>query len=221
MMTRQPQDTPNAMPPTAIAEPRVLSRSDRQTSDERLALAEFDSVVRENQRGIFHLLLGWTRDEERADALTQETFLRAWRHRAGFRGDAAVSTWLRRIAVNVAEDDRRSRRQSFWRRILRRPTHDDADLQDGMPLSARSTAPSAERSLLDRERLDAVWRAVGALPERQQQVFRLRHLGELPLREIADVLGLAEGTVKVHLFRATQAVRAASDKTLEPEETTP
>lgn len=196
-----------------LARPLVPDRTLPDTADQaenRSALANFDTVVLEHQRGIFRLLLGWTRDEERADALTQETFLRAWRHRSGFRGDAAVSTWLRRIAVNVAEDDRRSRRQGFWRRILRRPSHESAADPTTDPANdvAMST-PSAERSLLGRERLDAVWRAVAALPRRQQQVFRLRHLGELPLKDIADTLGLAEGTVKVHLSRATHAVRTS------------
>lgn len=196
--------------PTAATEdlPMPLTDTGRTSqirTSQAQALADFDQVVRDHQRGIFRLLLGWTRDEERADALTQETFLRAWRHRDGFRGEAAVGTWLRRIAVHVAEDDRRSRRQGFWRRILRRPRHDE----DRMP-EVPTPTPSAENSLLGRERLDAVWRAVAALPARQQQVFRLRHLGELSLREIADVLGLAEGTVKIHLHRATHSVRATA-----------
>ena len=169
------------------------------------ALADFDQVMRDHQRGIFRLLLGWTRDEERADALTQETFLRAWRHRAGYRGEASVATWLRRIAVHVAEDDRRSRRQGFWRRILQRPDRQP----DALP-GVAANAPSAEKALLGKEQLDAVWRTVEGLPKRQQQVFRLRHLSELSLREISDVLGLAEGTVKIHLHRATHTVRAGA-----------
>lgn len=191
-------------PVAATAASRPVSATRLRAEERALLLADFDAVVRRHQQAVFRLLLGWVRDEERADALVQETFLRAWRHREGFRGDAAVGTWLRRIAVHVAEDDRRSRKQGFWRRILGRPREETETALD----QAQQPAPSAERDVLGRERLAAVWDAVGALPDRQQQVFRLRHLDGLAVREIADVLELAEGTVKVHLSRATHSVRA-------------
>ena len=81
--------------------------------------AEFDDLVREHQGRIYRVLWCELRDEEAAANLTQECFLKAYRGRAEFRGEAGVATWLVRIAVNLARDHQRSQRQKFWRRLLK------------------------------------------------------------------------------------------------------
>ena len=80
--------------------------------------AEFDDIVREHQARIYRVLWCELRDDEAAATLTQDCFLKAYRGRAEFRGEASVSTWLVRIAVNLARDYQRNRRQGFWRRLL-------------------------------------------------------------------------------------------------------
>src|ERR1051326_6818464 len=82
------------------------------------AADDFDAIVRLHQRRIFRLLLAMLRDEDIAETLTQETFLRAYRKRADFRGEGRLDGWLMRIAVNLGRDHIRSRRGGFWEGLV-------------------------------------------------------------------------------------------------------
>jgi RNA polymerase sigma-70 factor (ECF subfamily) len=165
-------------------------------------LADFDAVVRDHQPAVFRFLLASLREREPAENLTQECFLRAYQARRSFRGDASVRTWLMRIAVNLAHDYRKSARLRFWRQTAQ------ASLDVGFTadwLADRHSSPEAETSA--REQVRAVWRAAAELSERQRTVFLLRFVEEMEIQEIAAAVGLQEGTVKAHLFRAVDAVR--------------
>jgi RNA polymerase sigma-70 factor (ECF subfamily) len=113
-----------------------------------------------------------------------------------------VRTWLMRIAVNLVIDHRKSARLRFWRRAAQ--TSLDVSFT-GDWLADRRSSPEAEASA--REQVRAVWKATAALSERQRTVFLLRFVEEMEIREIAAAVGLQEGTVKAHLFRAVDAVR--------------
>ncbi len=165
----------------------------------------FEDLLRAHQKRVFRVLLGWVRDPEMADSLTQECFLRAYRARAGFRGDASPETWLLRIAVNIGRDHVKSRRSGFWRRLLSLD-RSDAEGQVAVPEVA-DRASSPEQAVLAKERLARVERRVESLSPMQRAVFQLRFLEEMPLEEIARTLGLRIGTVKVHLARAVGALR--------------
>ena len=165
-------------------------------------LADFDAVVRDHQPAVFRFLLSSLREREAAENLTQECFLRAYQARRSFRGDASVRTWLMRIAVNLANDHRKSARLRFWRRAAQ-TSLDVAFTGDW--LADRRSSPEA--GAMAREQVKAVWQVVAALSERQRTVFLLRFVEEMEIREIAATVGLQEGTVKAHLFRAVDAVR--------------
>jgi RNA polymerase sigma-70 factor (ECF subfamily) len=164
--------------------------------------ADFDDMVRLHQRGIHRLLLTLVRDPEEAGNLTQECFLRAYRARDGFRGQASMRTWLGSIAVNLARDHAKNRRQSFWRRLF---ASREEPAQAAEQVAA--SAPSPERVLLAREALAAVWAAVDKLPGNQRTAFLLRFVEEMSLEEIAQVMDIEVGTVKSHLARAVGALR--------------
>ena len=165
---------------------------------------DFNGIVARHQKQIYRILLAMVRIADVADTLTQECFLRAFKERRGFRGDSSMATWLIRIAINLATDHNRSRRWAFWRRI-ERPEHMDA-------IQALDGHRSAEQSLLNRERVESVWSAVEKLPARQKAVFLLRFAEEMPLDAIAEATGLKIGTVKSHLFRGIEAVKASCDR---------
>jgi RNA polymerase sigma-70 factor (ECF subfamily) len=134
-------------------------------------------------------LLGWpsNRDGEVEDML-QNVFLAAWQHRAQFRGHSSIKTWLTRIAIN--ECRRRQRRHAVfckWWTSLRPASHEDVGADD--PLARRETSETV-RSAMQR------------LSNRQREVVVLYYLEELTAREVADVLGLKQGTVEVRLSRA-------------------
>ncbi|HEX6881225.1 MAG TPA: sigma-70 family RNA polymerase sigma factor [Terriglobales bacterium] len=169
-----------------------------------LAHEEFDDLVREHQQRIFRVVMALVRDSELASNLTQDCFVRAYEKRASFRGDASVSTWLIRIAVNLVRDHVRNRRQSFWKKLFHRSADEDVASTIEHVRDGRSTI---EHQLVAREELAAVWLAVSKLTHQQREVFTLRFSEEMSLEEIAAVLDVKLGTVKTHLSRAIAAVR--------------
>ncbi len=170
-----------------------------------IAVEDFDSIVRRYQRRVFRVLFVHLGDADSADTLTQECFLRAYRKRESFRGQCRIDTWLLRIAVNLAHDHRRSRRSSFWKRLVGLEGNDP----DTAPPEFADPRGSPERVILARRQLQAVWTAANRLPAQQRAVFLLRFAEEMTLSEIAAVMDWKLGSVKTHLFRAIGAVRTA------------
>jgi RNA polymerase sigma-70 factor (ECF subfamily) len=183
---------------------RLTDLASTAAGTERIAAGEFEAIVLANQRRIFHVLCSLVRDRETADILTQECFLRAYRKRHSFRGEASVGTWLVRIAMNLARDHARNRRVAFWRKLFQRGEDERGERR---VLETPDPTPSPERVLLAREQLESVWAAVEQLPHQQRTAFALRFAGDMSLGEIADVMDLEVGTVKGHLFRAVSAVK--------------
>ncbi len=166
-------------------------------------MGDFDALVEAHRPRIFRFLLASLRDRETAENLTQDCFMRAYKARAQFRGESGAATWLMHIAANLVRDHESSSRLKFWRRNLR-PEVDLNDVSDWMPDRQRS--PEAVAAA--KEQVRAIWSAAANLSERQRTVFLLRFVEDMDLLEIAAVTGMKEGTVKAHLFRALQAVRA-------------
>jgi RNA polymerase sigma-70 factor (ECF subfamily) len=166
-------------------------------------LEDFDSLVRLHRPRVFRFLLASLRDRETAENLTQDCFVKAYQARGGFRGASSVATWFLQIAANLVRDHESSNRLKFWRRNL----HSGADVADLAPvIPDRQQSP--EEQALVREQVRAIWSAAAELSARQRTVFLLRFVEDMDLLEIAEVTGMKEGTVKVHLFRALQSVRA-------------
>jgi RNA polymerase sigma-70 factor (ECF subfamily) len=159
-------------------------------------VADFDAVVRAWWSRVYRFALASLRDRDAAGSVAQDCFLKAYRARHSFRGDAGLRTWLMQIAVHLVRDQIRSRRFQFWKRV-------DGDVSVEFADARRS--PEAE--LQARQQVEEVWTAAQALPERQRTVFLLRFVEEMDLLEIAAVTGMKEGTVKTHLFRALQTIR--------------
>jgi RNA polymerase sigma-70 factor (ECF subfamily) len=149
---------------------------------------------------IFRYILFATRDEDVAESLTQDCFLRAHTAQASFRGECAMSTWLMRIAVNLVRDHQRSMKLRFWRRAA---MLDASEMSDRLP----DTQSSTEHRLIAQERVATVWHAVETLSERQRSIFLLRFVEELELPEIAEAMRMNVNTVKSHLYRALSVVK--------------
>ena len=176
--------------------------------ERRAPLEDFDALVALYWPGIFRFALASLRDADSAASVAQDCFLRAWRSRDRFRGEASVRVWLMQIAVNLVRDTARSRKLRFWKAARETDAGFDAlaAVADG--------GQSPESAAASREQLRAVWSAVRKLPERQRTVFLLRFTEEMELTEIAAATGMAEGTVKVHLFRALRTVREQVKKAM-------
>ena len=169
----------------------------------RASAREFSSWMASEQKRIFLLCLRMLQDREEADSATQDTFLKAYHslERSGQELDDP-GKWVTRIAVNTCLDRLRSRKWQIWRR---RPAVEDETLILEM---ARATGPAADAQIFAGQIQLRLARALDKLSPRQRAVFALRHYEDKGLEEIADLLGLDVGTVKMHLFRTIRKLRA-------------
>ncbi len=180
---------------------------DTATSDEQIvesALAgdaeAFGEIVRRWERRIFALSYGMLGREEDARDATQETFIAAFRNLRGFRGEAKVSSWLHRIAVNQCIT--RQRRA----KVRGETALEDEEERDAGAFAApvnESPANIAE----SRERTEIVRRAVNALPVELRQVIVMKEFEELTFQEIAEALDLPLSTVKSRLYTALRQLQ--------------
>lgn len=182
---------PTIAPPATPAAPTALVIAARAGS-----VTAFEALYRANVGRIHGLCLRLTADRDLAAQLTQDTFVRAWEKLDGFRGESRFETWLHRLAVNVVLDWRRERD----RRRRREVATDDADTLEAAAADRAVPAPRVG------ERLD-LERAVARLPEGARTVFVLHEVEGFPVKDIAEIEGIAEGTVKAQLHRARQILR--------------
>jgi RNA polymerase sigma-70 factor (ECF subfamily) len=178
------------------------------TTDEQLverALAgdgdAFGEVVRRWERKIYALAYGITGSVEEARDATQETFINAYRNLGRFRGEAQVSSWLHRIAVNQCITRQRRAR-------VRAETGLDEEVEAGREqfISTGREASPAHASE-SKQRADAVRRAVASLPQELREVVLMKEFEELTFQEIADALQIPLSTVKSRLYTALKQLR--------------
>jgi RNA polymerase sigma-70 factor (ECF subfamily) len=152
---------------------------------------------------IFRFLLLSVRDRDVALSLTQDTFLNAWRTRANFRGECSIATWLTYIAANLLRSHTRTETFKFWKKVGVTAVSAD-DLKAQLPHPERS----AESKLIAQAELEQVWKRVEKLSGPQRMIFLLRFVEEAELSEIAKVMNMPVPTVKSHLYRALDHIRA-------------
>lgn len=170
-------------------------------------LPDFDSLVHQHRPRVFRFILASVRDRQAAENLTQDCFVRAYKARHQFRGLSGAGTWLMQIAANLVRSHESSSRLKFWRRSLTPPI-DLADVRDWIP----DQQLSPEGMAAAKQQVQAIWSVAARLSERQRTVFLLRFVEDMELLEIVAVTGMKEGTVKTHLHRAVQSVRAGLEK---------
>ncbi len=151
--------------------------------------SEMERLVRSYWKDVWHFAFLLTKKYDVADDIAQETFIRAFRSLHSFRGESTVKTWLLKISRNLAVNHKRS---SFFRKIVLLNTEE----------YGLSVAPSAEAAYWETQFADEIWELVLRLPVKQREVILLNAHYQMPLGEIAAMLGLPEGTVKSRLHRA-------------------
>jgi RNA polymerase sigma-70 factor, ECF subfamily len=175
-------------------------------SSGQTAVSPFEDIAAVHalyEQRIFRFLLLSLRDRDLAHTITQDTFLKAWKARESFRGECSIATWLTRIAVNLLRDHTRTETFRFWKRAAA-----ESVSADDLATHLRHPAQSAENALIAQQRLAEVWTRVQRLAARQRTIFLLRYVDELELSEIAAATGLPLATVKSHLYRALDHLRA-------------
>ena len=162
----------------------------------------FTTLVNRYSGKIFRLAQHITQNQEDAEDVLQDAFLKVFLSIEQYRSDLSFDVWFTRILVNATLDRLKSRARH--RRWISQSSGDEA----GLPLEqVAGDEVSHERRLLARERWQQVTQAVAGLPDRQRLVFTLRHLDERTPAEISEATGMCQATVRVHLFRALRKLR--------------
>lgn len=157
----------------------------------------YEALVKEYEKNVYNLALRMTGNSEDAYDMSQEAFIKAYNSLSSFRGESKFSVWLYRIVSNVCLDFLRSRNR---KPTLSLSIEDDDGDEVEMDIADESQSPE---QLLDRALTrDAVRRGLAALPPEHREILLLREIQGLSYEEIAETLGLEEGTVKSRIFRA-------------------
>ncbi len=184
----------------------------RFKSGDRSAYAE---IVRRYQHRIFTLCVRWIGDERTAEDLSQDVFIALYRSLDDFRGDAQLSTWIYRVAINHCKNRRmyQKRRATDRHEPLEGSRGDDEPARE-LPHGGPSTDAGAYTTEAER----TVRAALDQLDEDARSIIVMRDIDDLSYEEIADVLDLPRGTVKSRLNRARAELARVLSRTLKPED---
>ncbi|MBS1814708.1 MAG: sigma-70 family RNA polymerase sigma factor [Acidobacteria bacterium] len=164
----------------------------------------FDYLLNKYRRPIVHFMYRMVHNQAVAEELAQEVFLRVYRSRETYRAEARFSTWLYRIATNLAVNYARDTKNE---RTAPKLNLDEPDYETGTTPDVADQAMSAEAAMLRRERMNAIRQHVEALPERQKMAVLMHKYEEMDYKQIGEVLKLSESATKSLLFRAYQTLR--------------
>ena len=199
MAVNDPTSPASAPASAAAAETARLVRAARGGDREA-----FGRLVELHQRAITRLAYRLLRDPDDADGAAQDAFVRAWARLGEFRDECPFGAWLARIAVNQCRDRLKRKRLVVVESRLGTRT----DGRGTSPLErVVDPAPGPEARVAGRELGRKITELIDVLPAMQREVFALRYYDDRSLAEIAALFRVNVGTVKTHLFRATQRIR--------------
>ncbi len=165
----------------------------------------FELLLRKYRTPLVNFLYRMVRDTAVAEDLAQEVFLRVYRARQEYVPSAKFTTWMFRIATNLALNSVRDNRHRQMEISMDQSVDTGEDEPRAMEVADR--APSVEQELVARSRADMIMRAIHALPEKQRAAVLLHKYQELDYDEIARVLKCSESALKSLLFRAYETLR--------------
>jgi RNA polymerase sigma-70 factor (ECF subfamily) len=199
-----PSNAPVSMANSMVNSDGTLSDVDVmlrvKTGDE----SAFSYLVQKYRRPMVGFMYRLCHNPSTAEELAQEVFLRVYRSRTTYEPSAKFTTWLYRIATNLAVNHARDNRHERPENTVRL---DEPDQETGTTPDLADESLSAEEQILKRERLAAIRSKVNALPERQRVAVIMHKYQQMDYREIAGVLKLSESATKSLLFRAYETLR--------------
>jgi RNA polymerase sigma-70 factor, ECF subfamily len=164
----------------------------------------FDYLVQKYRRPMLGFMYRMAHNSAVAEDLAQEVFLRVYRSRENYEASAKFTTWLYRIASNLAVNHARDTRHERPENTV---SLDEPDHDTGLTMDVPDDSLTAEENIVRRERLAAIRQRVQALPERQRIAVIMHKYQQMDYRQIADVLKLSESAIKSLLFRAYETLR--------------
>jgi len=180
------------------------------TSDVQLMLdvkagdeASFDLLLRRYRTPLVNFLFRMVRDSATAEDLAQEVFLRVYRARKQYSPTAKFTTWLFRIATNLALNSIRDNRHKQMETSIDAPKEDE----NAAPMELPAREMRIDEHMMERDRCEFIRRAVESLPEKQRAAVLLHKYEEMDYGEIAKILECSESALKSLLFRAYETLR--------------
>ena len=167
----------------------------------------FALLLQRYRSPLVNFLYRMVRNREQAEDLAQEVFVRVYRARADYVPSAKFTTWLFRIATNLALNSLRDTRHQRMEISLDAPVTADSEEGDERTLDVADKHPDIEQHLVEEERKAMIRHAIDKLPEKQRAAVLLHKYQELDYGEIAKILSCSESALKSLLFRAYEALR--------------
>lgn len=164
----------------------------------------FEYLVQKYRRPMISFMYRMAHNSAAAEDLAQEVFLRVYRSRANYEASAKFSTWLYRIATNLAVNHARDTRHQRPETTV---SLDVPDAETGQTMDVPDPKSTVEQNIVRRERLAAIRQKVQALPERQKLAVMMHKYEQMDYKQIGEVLKLSESATKSLLFRAYETLR--------------
>lgn len=190
-----------------VACPGVAEKVSSETSELELVRKSqkgdteaFAELVRKYQQIVFNISYRFMRDTNLAEDMAQESFLKAFKHIKGFRGDCAFSTWLYRVTCSVCLTE-----------LNKRKKRAEVELQPNTPVG------SIETKVSEYEIAEKIRKCVTHLSDRYAMVLTLYYLNGISYEEIAEIMDIPVGTLKTWMFRARKQLRKIVEKEIFPD----
>ncbi|GAC1621843.1 MAG: sigma-70 family RNA polymerase sigma factor [Candidatus Acidiferrum sp.] len=167
----------------------------------------FELLLQRFRSPLVNFLYRMVRNREQAEDLAQEVFLRVYRAREDYVPSAKFTTWLFRIATNLALNSMRDTRYQRMEISLDAPVTMDSEDGDERPMDVAEKHPNIEQHLVEEARRKMIRHAIDKLPEKQRAAVLLHKYQDLDYNEIAKILECSESALKSLLFRAYEALR--------------
>jgi RNA polymerase sigma-70 factor, ECF subfamily len=167
----------------------------------------FELLLRRYRTPLVNFLYRMVRSREQAEDLAQEVFIRVYRARDEYVPSAKFTTWLFRIATNLALNSLRDHRHQKLEISMDAPLVADVEDGDEKPFEVADKHPSVEQQLVEEDRKNMIRHAIEKLPEKQRAAVLLHKYQELDYAEIAKILSCSESALKSLLFRAYETLR--------------
>jgi RNA polymerase sigma-70 factor (ECF subfamily) len=197
-VTPAPLEADAPVPSNGLSDAEVMLRV--KAGDD----SAFAYLVQKYRRPMVTFMYRTARNTAVAEDLAQEVFLRVYRSRQSYEASAKFTTWLYRIATNLAVNYIRDTRHERAENMV---SLDEPDEGTGLTVDVPDASLTAEETMIRRERMAAIRQRVQRLPERQRMAVIMHKYQQMDYRQIADVLKLSESATKSLLFRAYEALR--------------
>ena len=195
--------------PAALLQPAIAGTESYTDAEIMLRVkagdqSAFDFLVQKYRRPLVSFMYRMARNTAAAEDLAQEVFLRVYRSRQTYEASAKFTTWLYRIATNLAVNHARNTRKERPEVTI---SLDEPDEETGTTMDVADGTITAEENLVRRERTLAIRSKVEALPERQRLAVIMHKYQQMDYKQISEVLKLSESATKSLLFRAYETLR--------------